>query len=77
MSEQKIQEMIKKVAKRKTELAELKGEKNQIQKQMQAEGCETLADIEKEISKEERKIKKLSGQIEADVAALEVDYDWA
>ena len=77
MSEQKIQEMVRKVAKRKTELAELRGEKTQILKQMKDEGCETLEDIEKEISKEDRKIKKLSSQIEADVASLEVDYDWS
>ena len=76
-SEQKIQEMIKKVTKRKTELAELRGEKTQILKQIQEEGCETLEDIEKEIDKEERKIKKLSTQIEADVVSLESDYDWS
>ena len=77
MSEQKIQDMLKKVAKRKTELAELRGEKTQILKQMQEEGCETQQDIDREISKEERKAKKLSEQIEADVAELEKDYDWS
>ena len=76
MSEQKIAEMVKKVAKRKTELAELRGEKTQILKQMKDEQCETLEDIEKEIAKEERKIKKLSTQIETDVASLEADYNW-
>lgn len=77
MSEQKIQEMIKKVTKRKTELAELRGEKNQILKQMADENCESLEDIEKEIAGEERKVKKLSSQIEADVASLEADFDWS
>ena len=75
--EQKIQDMLKKVAARKTELAELRGEKTQILKQMKDEGCETQEDIDREIQKEERKIKKLTGQIEADVAALEADYDWS
>jgi len=75
--ERKIADMIKKVASRKTELAELRGERTQILKQMQEEGCETQEDIEREISKEERKIKKLTGGIEADVAALEADYDWS
>ena len=77
MSEQKIQEMVRKVAKRKTEVAELRGEKTQIIKQMQEEGCETLEDIEKEIIKEERKVKKLSTQIEAGLADLEKDFDWS
>lgn len=77
MSEQKIQEMVRKVAKRKTEVAELRGEKTQIIKQMQEEGCETLEDIEKEITKEERKVKKLSTQIEAGVADLEKNFDWS
>lgn len=77
MSEQKIQDMIKKVAARKTELAELRGERTQILKQIQEEGCETQEDIDREIAKEERKIKKLTGQIEADVAALNADYDWS
>ena len=76
MSEQKIQEMIKKVAKRKTEVAGLRGELTQITKQMQDENCEALEDIEREITIEERKIKKLSDQIEKDVAALEKDYNW-
>lgn len=76
MSEQKIQEMIKKVAKRKTEVAGLRGELTQITKQMQDENCETLEDIEREIADEERKIKKLSDQIEDDVTALERDYNW-
>ena len=77
MSEQKIADMIKKVAKRKTELAELRGEKTQILKQMKDEGCETADDIEREISKEERKIKKLGDEIEAAVEKLESDYDWS
>ena len=77
MSEQKIQDMIKKVTKRKTELAELRGEKTQIQKQMAAEDCETAEDIEREISKEERKIKKINTEIEAAVESLEADYDWS
>ena len=76
MSEQKIQEMVRKVAKRKTEVAGLRGELTQITKQMQDENCETLEDIEREITVEERKIKKLSDQIEDDVAALEKDYNW-
>ena len=76
MSEQKIQEMVRKVAKRKTEVAGLHGELTQITKQMQDENCETLEDIEREITAEERKIKKLSDQIEKDVAALEKDYNW-
>jgi hypothetical protein len=77
MNEQKIQDMIKKVAKRKTELAELRGEKTQIQKQMKDEGCETAEDIEREIAKEERKIKKLGDEIEKAVESLEADYDWS
>ena len=77
MSEQKIQDMIKKVAKRKTELAELRGEKTQIQKQMKDEGCETMEDIEREITKEDRKIQKLDAEIEKAVADLEKDYDWS
>ena len=77
MSEQKIQEMVRKVAKRKTEVAGLRGELTQITKQMQDENCETLEDVEKEIATEERKIKKLSDQIEKDVAALEKDYNWS
>ena len=77
MSEQKIQDMIKKVAKRKTELAELRGEKTQIQKQMKDEGCETLEDIEREIAKEDRKIQKLDAEIETAVTDLENDYDWS
>ena len=76
MSEQKIQDMVRKVAKRKTEVAGLRGELTQITKQMQDENCETLEDIEKEIADEERKIKKLSDQIKKDVAALEKDYNW-
>lgn len=76
MSEQKIQEMVRKVAKRKTEVAGLRGELTQITKQMQDENCETLEDIEMEITTEERKIKKLSEQIEKDVAALEKNYNW-
>ena len=76
MSEQKIQAMIKKVVQRKTEVAGLHGELTQITKQMQDENCETLEDVEKEIATEERKIKKLSDQIEKDVAALEKDYNW-
>ena len=75
--EQKIEAMIKQVAKRKTELAELRGEKTQILKQMELEGCKTAEDIEKEISKEEKKISKLFSQIEADVKDLESDYDWS
>ena len=75
--EQKIEAMIKQVAKRKTELAELRGEKTQILKQMNEEDCKTAEDIEKEITKEERKITKLSSQIEADVKSLESDYDWS
>ena len=77
MSEQKIQEMVRKVAKRKTEVAGLRGELTQITKQMQDENCDTLEDIEREITAEERKIKKLSDQIEKDVAALEKDYNWS
>jgi hypothetical protein len=77
MSEQKIADMIKKVAKRKTELAELRGQKTQIQKQMQEEGCETAEDIELEIAKEEKKIKKLNSEIETAVENLENDYDWS
>ena len=76
MSEQKIQEMVKKVARRKTEVASLRGELTQITKQMQDENCETLEDIKKEIVSEERKIKKLADQIEVDVAGLEKDYNW-
>jgi len=76
MSEQKIQEMVKKVARRKTEVAGLYGELTQITKQMQDEKCETLEDIKKEIASEERKIKKLADQIEVDVAGLEKDYNW-
>ena len=76
MSEQKIQEMVRKVAKRKTEVAGLYGELTQITKQMQDEKCKTLEDVKKEIATEERKIKKLSDQIEKDVAALEKDYNW-
>ena len=75
--EQKIQDMLKKVAKRKTELAELRGEKTQIQKQMAADDCEAAEDIEREISKEERKIKKINTEIEAAVESLEADYDWS
>ncbi len=77
MSEQKIAEMIKKVAKRKTELAELRGEKTQILKQMKDEGCETAEDIEQGIAKEEKKIKKLTAEIETAVETLEADYDWS
>ena len=76
MSEQKIQEMVRKVAKRKTEVAGLRGELTQITKQMQDENCETLEDIKNEIASEERKIKKLADQIEVDVAGLEKDYNW-
>ena len=77
MSEQKIQDMIKKVARRKTELAELRGEKTQIQKQMKEEGCETAEDIERELTIEDRKIKKLNSEIEIVVEKLESDYDWS
>jgi hypothetical protein len=77
MSEQKIQDMIEKVNKRKTELAELRGQKTQIQKQMQEEGCETADDINREILAEEKKIKKLNIEIETAVENLENDYDWS
>jgi len=77
MSEQKIADMLKKVNKRKTELAELRGEKTQIQKQMKDEGCETLEDLEREIAKEDRKIEKLDTEIEKAVVDLESNYDWS
>lgn len=74
--EQKIKGMIKKVSTRKTELAELNGEKKQLLKQLEDEGCKSTAGAEKEIKKEERKIVKLDKQLVQVVEKLEADYEW-
>lgn len=74
--EQKIKQMIKKVAARKTELAELNGEKKQLLKQLEDEGCKSTAGAEKEIKKEERKIAKLEKELTGAVEKLETDYEW-
>lgn len=74
--ERKVKEMIKKLQSRKTELAELSGERKQIMKQLASEGCETLEDIESEIEKEKKKTVKLEEQVRAGLEELEADYDW-
>lgn len=74
--ERKTNVMIKKLQSRKTELAELSGERKQLAKQMAAEGCETLADIDSEIVKEKDKGKRLEEQVKAGLEELENDYDW-
>lgn len=75
-TEMKIQEMVKKVNKRKTELAELQGEKRHIEKQIAEEGCGTIKDIEREIEKEEKQIEKIEKEIEKGIKELEEEYDW-
>ncbi len=74
--EKKIKAMLKKVQDRKTELAELNGEKKQLLKQLQDEGCKSIADAEKQIKKEERNVTRLEKELEVNLKALESDYDW-
>lgn len=74
--ERKIKNMLKKLQERKTELAELNGEKKQLMKQLESEGCATLEDIETEIEKEKEKVEKLEQQIQVGLESLEDDYDW-
>ena len=77
MSEKRIKEMLKKVADRKTEIAEIRGEKTAILKQMEEEGCETLEDIEEDIEKETRNLGKIDREIEKGMKELEEDFDWS
>lgn len=71
-----LDKMIAIVNKRQTELAELRGQKNQLLKQMEEEGCQDFADLEAEITKEERNIRRLDKQIEKEMESLEANYDW-
>ncbi len=72
----KIQDMLKKVAERKTFLAQLQGEKKQIQKQMVEEGCKTIGEIKKEIKKEEEKVQKIEKEFQIGIENLETNYNW-
>lgn len=74
--ERQVKNMMKKLQSRKTELAELSGERKQLAKQMAAEECETLADIDSEIVKEKDKDERLNKQVKAELEKLENDYDW-
>ena len=75
--ENKIKNMIAKVSKRKTELAELRGEKVQILKRMEEEDCPTIEDLDEEIKLEEELVKKLGSKIEELIEKLEDDFDWS
>ena len=75
--EDKIKDMLRKVASRKTEIAQLQGEEKQIEKQMKGVGCSSIEEVELEIEKEESRIENLEKEITAGISELEENYDWS
>lgn len=71
-----LDQMIKIVNQRETELAELRGQKAQLLKQMEEHGCLDFDDLEPEITKQERQLRRLDKVLEKEMEALENDYDW-
>jgi len=74
--EKKIKDMTRKLADRREEVAGLKGEQQQILKQLQAEGCATVEEAESEAEKEQKKGEKLRSKLNTELAKLEKDYGW-
>ena len=58
------------------EAAELRGQKSQLIKQLEAEGCKDIAEAELQIKEEQEKIKYLQTELEVGIKKLEEDYQW-
>lgn len=71
-----LDQMIKIVNQRETELAELRGQKAQLLKQMEEQGCLDFDDLEPEITKQERQLRRLDKVLEKEMEKLQNDYDW-
>jgi len=74
--EKKIHDMTTKLAKRKEEISELRGEKNTLLKQLKDEGCDSVEAGEKMAKAEQAKADKLRAKLTEGIAELESKYEW-
>ena len=74
--ENQLKEMQRKLADKKEDAAELRGEKTTLVKQLKAEGCKDASAAEKEAKAEATKAEKLRVELKTGIDKLEEDYEW-
>lgn len=72
----KLQDMTKKLAIRREEVAGLLGEQREISKQLKDEGCSTVEEAEAIAASERKKGEKLRTKFNEEIDKLENDYEW-
>ena len=74
--EQTLLDMKSKIAKAKTEKAQIDGETTQLMSQLKEEGALHLADAENIISKGKREVESLEKEFATLVEDLQKNYNW-
>ena len=74
--EQQIQQYQRQLKQKQENAAELRGQKAQLIKQLEAEGCKDIAEAELQIKEEQEKIEYLQAELEAGIKRLEEEYQW-
>jgi len=77
MTDRELLELKGKIEKSKEDLAQLKGEKKALMKQLLQEfGCSSIPEAKKRIEENDEAIKKLEVKKEKAVQVLEEEYDF-
>jgi len=76
MSKEKLDTMEKKLSQRKEEVAEVRGEKKTLMKQLADEGCKTVTQATKEADLEDSKAAEMQESFDQKVNELETEFEW-